>query len=157
MTSILEKKKQKLAELEAEMNRLGYDLGLENGSGEWDMADRFAEDKETELDLKRIDHVGLMGNVQLILLSWCQCVVLQRKSWNPVFRRCFTKLRRHALQQCRILSQCHVDEPEIISVLHHINTPLSGQSEVWKQRLDFFLYPFFVFCISLYQCILLPP
>lgn len=69
MTSILEKKKQKLAELEVEMNRLGYDLGLENGSGEWDMADRFAEDKETELDLKRIDHVGLMGNVQLMKLS----------------------------------------------------------------------------------------
>lgn len=69
MTSILEKKKLKLKELEAEMNQLGYDLGLENGTGDWDMADRFASGTETELDLKRVDHADLMSNVRLMELS----------------------------------------------------------------------------------------
>lgn len=69
MTSILEKKKQKLKELEAEMNKLGYDLGLENGTGDWDMAARFASGTETELDLKRVDRADLMSNVRLMELS----------------------------------------------------------------------------------------
>ena len=33
-------KKRQLAETEKEMNELGYALGLENGDGKWEMADR---------------------------------------------------------------------------------------------------------------------
>ena len=55
MESILDMKKRQLAETEKEMNELGYALGLENGDGKWEMADRFADGTETELDLKRIE------------------------------------------------------------------------------------------------------
>ena len=49
MRSILDKKKQRLAEIEKEMNDLGFALGLENGSGEWEIADRLAEGPKQNL------------------------------------------------------------------------------------------------------------
>lgn len=69
MESILDMKKRQLAETEKEMNELGYALGLENGDGKWEMADRFADGTETELDLKRIDRAGIMDIINLAKLS----------------------------------------------------------------------------------------
>lgn len=77
MRSILDKKKQRLAEIEKEMNDLGFALGLENGSGEWEIVDRLAEGTETELDVHRIDRAGLHNTTQLAKLSRERLVLLQ--------------------------------------------------------------------------------
>lgn len=77
MESILDMKKRQLAETEKEMNELGYAIGLENGDGKWEMADRFADGTETELDLKRIDRAGIMDIINLAKLSR-KCLDLQK-------------------------------------------------------------------------------
>ena len=43
--------------------------------------------------------------------------------------------RGHGLAVERgVLGECHVDEPEVISVLHDVDGPLPGKVEVWQKR-----------------------
>ena len=77
MNDILKIKKKRIKKLTEEINQMGLEIGMDDGSGTFEVLDRLCDGTATELETKRANKNSLKQEVELMKLLHERSVLIR--------------------------------------------------------------------------------